>query len=584
MAFGRGNGITIDIKAQISNLKEILAEMQKEIGKLDLGSSFGKSLKREADNVEKTLENLSKNSKIQITSETGVDSLNNKLTNVSDKVKEIGSEMQKVTIDNFSTEALENSIKDLKQEWENTKELLEQKINLGLVEELEKTPRLKKYLEDLGADVQNIDRASAQALLAENLERAGEEAKNAAIKLGELQEQYKDIKQQTADMGKDDSFYSRLKDSLSSLSETNFTIDNVFNPQALSAKIQQWESRIDKLNQYTDQQKQIFKEIITEYFDPAVIGDIGEAFDFKLIVDSFKRNFKESFSAVGGEDLTSFFNLVFGSTSVIKSSDIEKLFQLDPNAIEQGRKTITDILSKFKPEELGKDGNKIQQLLDAGSIEQAAEATIKLLRDKFAKVEEEYKTLQQNLTSKLGEVRAGALKSAQASNAENTAQRRYDEFNTKIQNLEKENQSLKDQLDALQKQIDSGKANIVENFKNTGKAGEQRGNDSLRETLKNTELYKTELDRVREKEKLVGKIEGIVQCWFSIYAAVRMVSNAIRSVISTVEELDKTITEIAIVTDMTQDDLWKQMSSYTDMARQYASSISGVYQVSQLYY
>ena len=63
-----------------------------------------------------------------------------------------------------------------------------------------------------------------------------------------------------------------------------------------------------------------------------------------------------------------------------------------------------------------------------------------------------------------------------------------------------------------------------------------------------------------------------------------MVSNAIKSMISTVKELDKTITNIAIVTPMSQGDLWGQMGSYTDMARQYAASISGVYEVAQLYY
>jgi len=35
-----------------------------------------------------------------------------------------------------------------------------------------------------------------------------------------------------------------------------------------------------------------------------------------------------------------------------------------------------------------------------------------------------------------------------------------------------------------------------------------------------------------------------------------MVTNAVRSMKSTIEELDKTITEIAIVTDMSQSDLW----------------------------
>jgi len=49
---------------------------------------------------------------------------------------------------------------------------------------------------------------------------------------------------------------------------------------------------------------------------------------------------------------------------------------------------------------------------------------------------------------------------------------------------------------------------------------------------------------------MIGKIQGVVQRWFSIYSAVRMVGKAIRSVIATTQELDKTITEIAIVTDM----------------------------------
>jgi DNA repair ATPase RecN len=97
-------------------------------------------------------------------------------------------------------------------------------------------------------------------------------------------------------------------------------------------------------------------------------------------------------------------------------------------------------------------------------------------------------------------------------------------------------------------------------------------------------MYKDELAQVQSREQLIGKIQGVVQRWFSIYAAVRMVSNAIKSVISTIKELDATITEIAIVTKMSQSDLWSQMDQYTELARKYAASISGVYKVSQLYY
>jgi hypothetical protein len=71
--------------------------------------------------------------------------------------------------------------------------------------------------------------------------------------------------------------------------------------------------------------------------------------------------------------------------------------------------------------------------------------------------------------------------------------------------------------------------------------------------LANTEaskMYKTELEQVQAREQMIGKIQGVVQRWFSIYAVVRMVSNAIKSVIANVKELDATITEIAIVTKM----------------------------------
>jgi len=75
-------------------------------------------------------------------------------------------------------------------------------------------------------------------------------------------------------------------------------------------------------------------------------------------------------------------------------------------------------------------------------------------------------------------------------------------------------------------------------------------------------------------------LQGITQRWFSVYAAVRMVSNAIKKIISNTKELDATITEIAIVTNKSQDDLWGQMPQYIEMAKKYGASISGAYKVS----
>jgi len=41
-----------------------------------------------------------------------------------------------------------------------------------------------------------------------------------------------------------------------------------------------------------------------------------------------------------------------------------------------------------------------------------------------------------------------------------------------------------------------------------------------------------------------------------------MVGNAVRDVIKTITELDKTITKISVVTSMSSGDLWNQMPEY----------------------
>ena len=46
-------GITIDLTARITNLKNILAQMQREADKIDIGSALGKNLKKEIADVEK---------------------------------------------------------------------------------------------------------------------------------------------------------------------------------------------------------------------------------------------------------------------------------------------------------------------------------------------------------------------------------------------------------------------------------------------------------------------------------------------------------------------------------------------------
>lgn len=51
-----------------------------------------------------------------------------------------------------------------------------------------------------------------------------------------------------------------------------------------------------------------------------------------------------------------------------------------------------------------------------------------------------------------------------------------------------------------------------------------------------------------------------------------------------IKKLDSVITEIAVVTDFNQSDLWGQIETYSEVAQEYGVAIEGVYEVSALYY
>jgi len=50
--------------------------------------------------------------------------------------------------------------------------------------------------------------------------------------------------------------------------------------------------------------------------------------------------------------------------------------------------------------------------------------------------------------------------------------------------------------------------------------------------------------------------------WMGFNQVVRLTKTTIKNIINDIRELDKVMTQIAVVTKMTQSDLWAQMSTY----------------------
>ena len=94
-------------------------------------------------------------------------------------------------------------------------------------------------------------------------------------------------------------------------------------------------------------------------------------------------------------------------------------------------------------------------------------------------------------------------------------------------------------------------------------------------------------NKLSQLDKISGKLQGItnfVNRYIGAYAIIRKITQAIRNAFNNIKELDKVITNIAVVTNMTQEQLWGKVGEYTKIAQEYGVMTKDVYTVSQLFY
>lgn len=72
--------------------------------------------------------------------------------------------------------------------------------------------------------------------------------------------------------------------------------------------------------------------------------------------------------------------------------------------------------------------------------------------------------------------------------------------------------------------------------------------------------------------------------FFGLQNMFYLMKRGVQDTLETVKELDKAMTETAVVTDMSVGDLWKQLPDYTDLANKLGATTKGAYETMTLYY
>ena len=558
--------VTIDVRAQITGYEASLKQLQNAMSKIDPGSAIGKKLSKEIDAAGNQLKALSKNLSPKATSDTQIDNIIDKTNLLGESIQHIAKLMQSVNAKDLNFDAFGDGISNFRKEIAGLEEDLQTKLSAGIRETISSSDQLKEVFENI-LNIK-IDGKSSEELfqaLTDGANKAQEELKELDEKIEETNEKI-----------------SRRKARQEKLEESSFGT-------ALGR-----DQLIEETKGFEKEYQNIFDDLknkITENLKKVIGGNT--TIDQQKLLDSFfggltpqniKERIKNLYASLESEGIykdqkTKFYNDIFGFegnvNSVVKQINLE-----DPQPIiDRFRNFIEQIAEHIG----GKNEAVLTELIGKNEVENATAATMVYINQAYSKVQNEIRKKKTEITELTSELDAQTIQRAAINDTKVTIEAANAALETRLKELENDNASLRAEIENLKQQIAAKEQANVSSVRNAGaKVGIDAGQFKISTDMANQ--YKDALEQVRAREQLVGKIQGVVQQWFSIYAAVRMVGNAIRSVISTIQELDKTITEIAIVTDMAQEDLWGQMQSYTEMARSYASSISGVYKVSQLYY
>ena len=160
----------------------------------------------------------------------------------------------------------------------------------------------------------------------------------------------------------------------------------------------------------------------------------------------------------------------------------------------------------------------------------------------------------------------------------------YQEATVAVQAYQNNIKSLERQIESLQADLEQQKKTLQEEAAKGFEQAADAARDSGSAMLENGAA-------VRESEMALQGITAQVDSFLyrvtsitTISGAFLLLKKSVRSAYKDVKELDAAMNSIAIVTDFTTKELWKQVDVYTKLAQEIGVSLVGVYDVQKLYY
>ena len=325
-----------------------------------------------------------------------------------------------------------------------------------------------------------------------------------------------------------------------------------------------------------------FAEFASEYdrYQKKIAGGIKTQGDYNQVEKSLNR-MRTLYQEIGTEakkvsnlDLSKMLDLSSGDFGKL-TQEIERFRELSKVKIDFSsvKDQIDALRGALKNEKFSGKGGLIDQLV--GSIDTGKMTEIKAA---FQSIQEEVAKITPK-TDANGNFMAGLVGKLNPTNAE-AVRTAFQQLGAEFAAAEGKVLPFLKTLDDLQRELEETKGatsqNIVGNI------------IKFNEEAKNVDRVTASLKKMHTEEfgfnRQVQMIDRQIQSYFGLSQMIRKVGNIAKSAFNTVKELDKAMTETAVVTNFSVGDMWDMLPTYTEQANQLGSTIKDVYDAATLYY
>ena len=308
------------------------------------------------------------------------------------------------------------------------------------------------------------------------------------------------------------------------------------------------------MKEYEKYQKKVAEGIHTQGDQNAVNKSLNS------MINSYEKIIKD-FSKISSKDFKEVFNLDDSAFASVQKriKDIEaniKKIKLDPKQITEPMEAISKLTSAKSLFGEGKGLNKLKEAFNTNDLAKAKEAII------------EIQTYYDRFSSKMGEEKRLTFISE------------FDKLKQYVATADAETLKFAGSLDQAEKELaDIGGRGLSELDGVKKKLEEtERAAESVTEALKKQHSDEFSFNRQ------ASDISRQIQSYFGLSQMIRKVGDIAKDAFQTVKELDKAMTETAVVTNFSVGDMWEMLPTYTQQANQLGSTIRDVYEAATLYY